>query len=141
MSSDGTIVMLVSMDEIRKILTESKVIAVVGLSSKEDRPSFRVAGYLQSKGYRIIPVNPREQQVLGEKAYPDLTSVPEAIDVVDIFRRPEDVGPIVDEAIKVHARTVWMQEGIVNEPAAKTARDAGLTVVMDRCMLKEHKKL
>lgn len=129
------------MDEIRKILTESKVIAVVGLSSKEDRPSFRVAGYLQSKGYRIIPVNPREQQVLGEKAYPDLTSVPEAIDVVDIFRRPEDVGPIVDEAIKVHARTVWMQEGIVNEPAAKTARDAGLTVVMDRCMLKEHKKL
>ena len=129
------------MDETKKILTESKTIAVVGLSPKEDRPSYRVADYLKSKGYRIIPVNPNAQEILGEKSYPDLASIPGDIDVVDIFRKSEDVPPVVDEAIKTGAKAVWMQEGIVNEPAARKARSAGLLVVMDRCMLKEHKKL
>ncbi len=129
------------MDEIRKILTESKTIAVVGLSPKQDRPSYKVASYLKSKGYRIIPVNPNADQILGEKSYPGLVSIPEKIDVVDIFRKSGDVPPVVDEAIKAGAKAVWMQEGIVNEPAAQKARSAGLMVVMDRCMLKEHKKL
>ena len=129
------------MDEIRKILTESKTIAVVGLSPKQDRPSYKVASYLKSKGYRIIPVNPNADQILGEKSYPGLVSIPEKIDVVDIFRKSGDVPPVVDEAIKAGAKAVWMQEGIVNEPAAQKARSAGLLVVMDRCMLKEHKKL
>ena len=129
------------MDEIKKILTESKTIAVVGLSPKEDRPSYRVAYYLKSKGYRIIPVNPNAQEILGEKSYPDLRSIPENIDVVDIFRKSEDVLPVVDEAIQTGAKAVWMQEDIVNEPAAQKARSAGLLVVMDRCMLKEHRKL
>ena len=129
------------MDEIKKILTESKTIAVVGLSPREDRPSYRVASYLKSKGYRIIPVNPNAQEILGEKSYPDLRSIPGNIDVVDIFRKSEDVPPVVDEAIQAGAKTVWMQEDIVNEPAAQKARSAGLLVVMDRCMLKEHRKL
>ena len=129
------------MDEIKKILTESKTIAVVGLSPKEDRPSYRVASYLKSQGYRIIPVNPNAQEILGEKSYPDLRSIPENIDVVDIFRKSEDVPPVVDEAIQAGAKAVWMQEDIVNEPAAQKARSAGLLVVMDRCMLKEHRKL
>ena len=129
------------MDEIKKILTESKTIAVVGLSPKEDRPSYRVASYLKSKGFRIIPVNPNAQEILGEKSYPDLRSIPENIDVVDIFRKSEDVPPVVDEAIQTGAKAVWMQEDIVNEPAAQKARSAGLLVVMDRCMLKEHRKL
>ena len=129
------------MDEIKKILTESKTIAVVGLSPKEDRPSYRVASYLKSQGYRIIPVNPNAQEILGEKSYPDLRSIPENIDVVDIFRKSEDVPPVVDEAIQTGAKAVWMQEDIVNEPAAQKARSAGLLVVMDRCMLKEHRKL
>ena len=129
------------MDEIKKILTESKTIAVVGLSPKEDRPSYRVATYLKSQGYRIIPVNPNAQEILGEKSYPDLRSIPGKIDVVDIFRKSEDVPPIVDEAIQAGAKAVWMQEDIVNEPAAQKARSAGLLVVMDRCMLKEHRKL
>ena len=128
------------MDKIRKILKESKTVAIVGLSPREDRPSYRVASYLKSMGYRIIPVNPNVEEVLGEKSYADLGSVPEKIDVVDIFRKSEDVSPIVDEAIKIRAN-VWMQEGIVNEQAARRARAAGLLVVMDRCMLKEHKKL
>lgn len=129
------------MDEIRKILTESKTVAVVGLSPKEDRPSFHVASYLQSQGYRIIPVNPNADRILGEKSYPDLASIPDKIDVVDIFRKSGDVPPVVDEAIQSGVKAVWMQEGIVNEPAAQKARSAGLMVVMDRCMLKEHKKL
>jgi predicted CoA-binding protein len=99
-----------------------------------------VAEYLQSRGYRIIPVNPHETEVLGEKAYPDLDSVPEKIDIVDIFRRPEFVPDVVEAAIRVGARVVWMQEGIVNEAAAQRARGAGLEVVMDRCILKEHRK-
>ena len=129
------------MDDIEKIIKESKTIAVVGLSPNPQRPSHDVARYLQQQGYRIIPVNPSVTEVLGEKSYPDLSSIPEHIDVVDIFRRSEDVPPIVEEAIKVKASAVWMQEGVINEEAAKRARRAGLRVVMDKCMLKEHKRL
>lgn len=134
------------MDEeetIGRILKESKTIAVVGLSPEPDRPSHGVAAYLKSKGYKIIPVNPAVPEVLGEKSYPDIKSIPATVkvDVVDIFRRPEFVPPIVEDAIKIKAKAVWMQEGIVHEEAAKKARDAGLLVVMDRCMMKEHAKL
>lgn len=129
------------MDTIKRILTEFKTIAVVGLSPKTDRPSYRVANYLKSKGYRIIPVNPNATEILGERCYPNLSSIPERVEVVDIFRRSEDVPPIVDEAIKIGARAIWMQEGIVNEEAAKKAEKAGLLVVMDKCMYKEHARL
>lgn len=128
-------------NKIREILKTSKTIAVVGLSPNPERDSYEVAHYLQEAGYKIIPVNPKADEILGEKAYPDLASVPEQIDVVDIFRRPEHVSPIVDEAIEVGAKTIWMQLGVVNEEAAKKASDAGLDVVMDRCMLREHKRL
>ena len=124
-----------------EILGSSRTVAVVGLSPKTDRPSYRVASYLKEQGYKIIPVNPNESEILGETSYPDLSSIPEPVDVVDIFRRPEDVTPVVEEAIKKGAKAVWMQEGIVNEEAAARARGAGLLVVMDRCMFKEHKKL
>jgi len=123
------------------ILKSSRVVAVVGLSSNPERPSYRVASYLKEQGYRIIPVNPREDKVLDEVAYPDLSSIPTRVDVVDIFRRPEEVPAIVEQAIKIGARAVWMQEGIVHEAAAAQAREAGLLVVMDKCMLKEHEKL
>lgn len=124
-----------------KILIQAKTIAVVGLSNKEGRPSLKVAGYLKDQGYRIIPVNPRVDQVLGEKSYPDLTSIPHKIDVVDIFRKSEDVPPIVEEAISIGAGAIWMQEGIINEEAASKGISAGLKVVMDKCMLKEHMRL
>ena len=123
------------------ILKSSKVVAIVGLSQKEDRPSFKVGSYLKEHGYRVIPVNPAFSEILDEKSYPDLSTIPEKVDVVDIFRRPEDVLSIVEEAIKIGAKAVWMQLGIVNEEAAKRARDAGLLVVMDHCMKKEHEKL
>ncbi len=126
---------------VKRILEEAKTIAVVGLSPKAERPSYGVAKYLQQQGYRIIPVNPTVDEVLGERAYPDLKAVPEKIDVVDIFRRSEDVPPVVDEAIQVGARVIWMQEGIINQAAADRARQAGLEVVMDSCMLKEHRRL
>ena len=129
------------MEHIEGILKRAKTVAVVGLSPKADRPSYGVASYLKEQGYRIIPVNPAADEVLGEKCYPDLSSIEEKVDVVDIFRRAEDVPPIVEEAIRTGAETVWMQEGIVNEEAAARAREAGLEVVMDRCMLKEHKRL
>lgn len=132
------------MDEeeaISKILKESKTIAIVGLSPEPGRPSHRVAAYLKGKGgYKIIPVNPAVQSVLGEKSYPDLKAIPVKVDVVDIFRRPEFVQQIVEDAIKIGAKAVWMQEGIVHEEAARRARGAGLVVVMDRCMMKEHAK-
>ena len=128
-------------DHIRDILKNSRTIAVVGLSPNPDRPSHRVAGYLKEKGYRIIPVNPMADEILGERSYPDLASIPEEVGVVDIFRSSEEVPPIVEEAIGIGARAVWMQEGVVNEEAAARARGAGLMVVMDRCMLKEHKRL
>lgn len=127
----------------RRLLEESKTIAVVGLSSREGRPGYYVPAYLQGQGYRIIPVNPYLEESLGEKAYPDLLSIPdeETIDVVEIFRRPEHIPPIVEEAIQIGAGAIWMQLGIVNEQAAETARAAGLDVVMDACMLVEHKKI
>ncbi len=126
------------MDIIEKILKETKIIAVVGLSANPARPSYSVARYLQSQGYKIIPVNPNEKEILGEKCYADLGSITQPVDCVDIFRRSEDVGPIVDQAIKINAKVVWMQDGIVNQEAAKKAEDAGLTVVMDKCMYREH---
>ncbi|MGD0780602.1 MAG: CoA-binding protein [Dehalococcoidales bacterium] len=124
-----------------EILKNSHIVAMVGLSANPERPSNIVATYLKGKGYKVIPVNPGEKTILGETSYPDLASVPEKIDVVDIFRRPEDVPPIVKEAIKIGAKAVWMQEGVVNEAAAAEAEKAGLKVVMDRCMRKEHIKL
>ena len=124
-----------------EILSFSQVVAVVGLSSKTDRPSYEVASYLKEQGYRIIPVNPMEKEILGEICYPDLASIPEPVDVVDIFRRSEEVLLIVEEAIKIGAKAVWMQEGVVNGEAAARAREAGLLVIMDECMLKEHQRL
>lgn len=129
------------MTAIADLLRNSKTIAVVGLSNKRMRPSYGVSEYMQSAGYRIIPVNPQEEEVLGEKAYARLEDIPEHVDIVDIFRRPEYVPDLVESAIKIGADTVWMQEGVVHEQAAERAREAGLTVVMDRCILKEHRKL
>ena len=126
---------------IPELLRGSRVIAVVGLSSDEMRPSHGVAEYMQHAGYRIIPVNPNETEVLGEKAYARLEDVPEKIDIVDIFRRPVFVRAVVESAIKVGAKAVWMQEGVVDEAAAQSAREAGLDVVMDRCILKDHRSL
>ena len=126
---------------IPEILDSCRIIAVVGLSAKRYRPSYGVAEYMQKAGYRIIPVNPMETQVLGEKCYPDLDSVPEPVEIVDIFRRPEHVPEIVEAAIRKHAKVVWMQEGVIHEAAAKRAEEAGLAVVMDRCILKDHRRL
>ena len=123
---------------IERILDECRTIAVVGLSSKETRPSHGVAAYMQRHGYRIIPVNPNEVEVLGEKAYASLTNVPEKIDLVDVFRRSEEAGVAVDQAIANGAKAVWLQEGVIDHAAAQRALDAGLMVVMDRCWLKEH---
>ena len=123
---------------IERILDECRTIAVVGLSSKETRPSHGVAAYMQRHGYRIIPVNPNEVEVLGEKAYASLTNVPEKIDLVDVFRRSEEAGAAVDQAIANGAKAVWLQEGVIDHAAAQRALDAGLMVVMDRCWLKEH---
>jgi len=127
-------------DPIREILEQGKTLAVVGLSSKIMRPSNGVAAYLQERGYRIIPVNPHEESVLGEKCYASLDAVPEPFDVVVIFRRSEFVPEVVEAAIRKGAKVVWMQEGVVQEQAAERARAAGLKVVMDRCILKEHAK-
>lgn len=129
------------MNRISEILHTAQTIAVVGLSGKRYRPSHGVAEYLQRAGYRIIPVNPEETEILGEKCYPDLDSVPEAVDVVDIFRRSEFVPEIVEAAIRKHAKVVWMQEGVIHEEAARRAQEAGLLVVMDRCILKDHRRL
>jgi predicted CoA-binding protein len=126
---------------IADLLASSRTIAVVGLSSKIFRPSFGVSQYLQSAGYRIIPVNPNESSILGEKCYARLEDIPEKIDIVDIFRRSELVPEVVDAAIQIGARAVWMQEGVANEPSAARARSAGLFVVMDLCIAKELHKL
>ncbi len=128
-------------DEIKNILKSSKVIAVVGISAKPGRASGHVAEYLRDHGYKIIPVNPQIEIWQGMKVYPDLKSVPDKIDIVDIFRKPAEIPPIVEEAISVGAKVVWMQLGIVNDEAAARARDAGLKVVMNRCTLIEHQKL
>ncbi len=133
--------MPVTWEDVERILTTSKTLAVVGLSDNPDRDSHQIAGYLQQAGYRIIPVNPRIVEALGEKAYPSLRDIPERVDVVQIFRRSQDVPPIVDEAIAVGAKVVWMQSGIVHEEAAARAEAAGLTVVMDACMRSAHRAL
>ncbi|MFY9556862.1 MAG: CoA-binding protein [Blastocatellia bacterium] len=127
-------------ETIDRILGEAKTIAVVGLSSEATRASNSVSRYMQSHGYRIIPVNPNETSVLGEKSYAQLEDVPEKIDVVNIFRRSDEAGRHVDEAIRIGATSVWMQEGVVDEEAAVRASEAGLAVVMGRCILKEHLK-
>ncbi len=129
------------MSRIIEILQSSRTIAVVGLSGKRYRPSYGVAEYMKRSGYRIIPVNPNETEVFGEKCYPDLDSVPEPIDIVDIFRRSEFVPEIVEAAIRCGAKAVWMQEGVIHEEAARRAQAAGLAVVMDRCILKDHRRL
>ena len=128
------------MANIPELLKNTRVIAVVGLSSNPMRPSNGVSEYMQRAGYRIIPVNPNETEVLGEKAYQRLEDVPEKIDLVDIFRRSEHVPEIVESAIRIGAKAVWMQEGVIHEAAARRARESGLEVVMDRCILKEHRK-
>jgi uncharacterized protein len=125
-------------DPIADLLKRAKTIAVVGLSNSPLRPSHGVAAYMQTQGYRIIPVNPRIHGALGEKSYPSLLDVPEKIDIVNIFRRPEYVEEIVDQAIRLKVPVVWMQEQVINEKAADKARRAGIFVVMDRCILQEH---
>jgi predicted CoA-binding protein len=127
--------------EMKDILLSAKTIASVGLSSNQEKESFWIVSYLKEQGYRIIPVNPTATEILGEKAYPDLSAIPEQVDVVQVFRKPEDVPPVVDEAIKIGAKVVWMQEGISHEGAAQKARDAGLQVVMDACMRATHRRL
>lgn len=126
-------------DEIHDLLQRARNIAVVGLSSSPLRPSYGVAAYLQTVGYHIIPVNPNIRGALGEKAWPSLRDVPEKIDIVDIFRRPEFVPEVVDLAIELKVPAIWMQEGVIHEEAAAKARRAGILVVMDRCILKEHR--
>ena len=126
-------------DPIADLLKRSKTIAVVGLSNHPLRPSYGVSAYMQSNGYRIIPVNPKIKEALGETAYASLLDVPERIDIVNIFRRPEFVEEVVDQAIRLKLPAIWMQEEVINEKAAEKARKAGIFVVMDRCILKEHK--
>jgi uncharacterized protein len=126
-------------DPVTELLRHAKTIAVVGLSDNPLRPSHGVAAYMQSHGYRIIPVNPQIKSCLGEKAYASLVEVPEKIDIVDIFRRPEFVEEIVDEAIQLKVPAIWLQEDVIHEKAAEKARKAGIFVVMDRCILKEHR--
>ena len=127
--------------EMKSLLSSARTIAVVGLSNHPFRPSYGVAQYMQSQGYRIIPVNPKEPEVLGEKAYARLEDIPDQVDIVDVFRRSEFVPEVVDSAIAIGAKAVWMQEGVVHEDAAAKARAAGLQVVMDRCILKDHHAL
>jgi uncharacterized protein len=126
-------------DPITRLLQTSKVIAVVGLSNDPLRPSHSVSAYMQSQGYRIIPVNPQIHSALGEKSHPSLLDVPEKIDIVDVFRRPEFVEEVVDQAIQLKVPAIWMQEEVIHERAAEKARKAGIFVVMDRCILKEHR--
>jgi predicted CoA-binding protein len=129
------------MNRIAEILGKARTIAVVGLSARRFRPSYGVAEYLQHAGYRIVPINPNIAEVLGEKSYASLDDVPEPVDIVDIFRRSEHVPEIVEAAIRKGAKTIWMQEGVIHEDAARRAESAGLAVIMDRCILKEHRRL
>ena len=128
-------------DYLFKLLTEARTVAVVGISPRSNRPSHAVAAYLQDVGYRIFPVNPAIESWNGLTAYATVSDIPAKVDIVDIFRRPLQVGPVVEDAIAAGAGAVWMQQGIVNEDAAQAARRAGLDVVMDRCMLVEHRRL
>ena len=130
-----------SSETIQRIIDECRTIAVVGLSSDPFRPSNGVSAYMKRNGYRVIAVNPNETSVFGEKAYPDLFAVPEKIDLVDVFRRSDEAGKAVDEAIAIGAKAVWLQEGVIDPVAAQRALDAGLLVVMDRCWLKEHRRV
>ena len=132
---------MVSDHDLREILLSAKTIASVGVSSNQNKESYWIASYLKEQGYKVIPVNPTADEILGEKSYPDLASVPEKIDVVQVFRRPEDVPPVVDDAIQAGAKVVWMQEGIAHEESAQKARQAGLHVVMDACMRSTHRRL
>jgi uncharacterized protein len=125
------------LDQIRRMLREVKTIAVVGLSPKESRPSHRVARGMQARGYRVIPVRPAVAEVLGERAYPNLAAVPDAVDIVDVFRAPQHVDEIVDACIRLGVKRLWLQDGVVNEPAANRAAAAGITVVMDRCIWRD----
>jgi predicted CoA-binding protein len=129
------------LEEIRALLERVHSIAVVGLSPRPDRPSYHVASALQGFGYRIIPVRPKASEILGEKTYPDLASVPEKIDLVDVFRAPEQVDEVIDTCIALRLPAVWLQDGVVNEAAAQRARAAGLTVVMDRCVYRDYVRL
>lgn len=128
-------------ERIRKLLKEAKTVAVVGLSPRLERPSNMVAAYLISQGYEVIPVNPGHSEILGRTCYPELRSIPGKIDIVDIFRRAEDVVPIVEQAVEIGAGSIWMQQGIVNEEAAELAGNAGMTVIMDRCIKVDHSQL
>ena len=130
-------------EKLKDTLRNLKTVAVIGISPKEDRPSYIVASYLKSKGYRIIPVRPDGEEILGEKVYHHLSEIPKEIgvDVIDIFRRSEEIPPIVEEAIQRGAKVVWMQEGVIHKEAGEKAVKAGLKVVMDRCMKKEHQRL
>lgn len=130
-----------TLEQFREILKNAKTIAVVGISDREDRPSYSIPAYLHEQGYKIIPVNPKLSEIFGEKAYASLRDIPVPVDVVDIFRKPADIPPIVEDAIAIHAKVVWMQLGIINEEAAAAAERAGLTVVMDTCIGATHKKL
>ncbi len=124
-----------------EILTENKIVAVVGLSPKPDRASHRVAQYLQRMGYRIIPVNPGFDEILGEKSYARLEDIPQKVDIVDVFRKSEDTPPVAESAVRIGARVLWLQLGIANEVAASIAQTGGLTVVQDRCIKIEHERL
>jgi len=128
-------------NQLRRILQECKTLAVVGLSANDMRPSYFAAKYMQDHGYRIIPVNPNYDEILGEKCYPDLLSIPDPVDIVDLFQRAERVQPFVEQAIEIKARVVWMQLGVINEDAAQLAREAGLEVVMNRCVKIEYARL
>jgi len=127
--------------EMKQLLHNTRTIAVVGLSDKPDRPSHHVAAYLQSAGFRVIPVNPAVLSILGQRCYPTLSDIPEPVDMVDVFRRSDAVPAIAQEAIAIGAKSLWLQEGVIHEQAAEEARAAGLQVVMDKCILKEHERL
>jgi predicted CoA-binding protein len=132
---------LAEQQQLKQILLEARTIAVVGLSPKSSRPSHRVTAYLISAGYTIVPVNPGQDEILGHKCYPNLDAIPVEVDVVDIFRSPGDVMPIVEAAVRIKAKVVWMQTGIVNRDAAASGKKAGLVVVMDRCIKTDHLNL
>ena len=128
-------------DSLRRVLRNSHTIAVVGLSAEPDRPSYRVAKYLQAHGYRIVPVNPKHPEILGEKSYPDLASIPFAVDMVDVFRKAQDCVSVAQQAVAIGAKVLWLQLGVVNDEAQQVAQAAGLTVVMDRCVKIDHANL
>ncbi len=127
--------------ELRNILKSVRTVACVGVSSNPEKPSYGIFQYLSEAGYHMVPVNPTAPEIMGRPSYPDVRSIPQKVDVVQVFRKPEDVPPVVEQAIQAGAKVVWMQEGIVNDDAAKQAEAAGLKVVMDRCMMKTHQRL